>query len=85
MHIYHVPSGAPVAAILRPARTPKGSEVCTVIKHVTKRLGRRWPKTRLVWRGDSSKPKLRTYVSFLYQAGSCGRGRAMSWRGWSAR
>ena len=34
MHIYHVASGTPVAAILRPARTPKGSEVRTVIKHV---------------------------------------------------
>ena len=53
MHIYHVASGRPVAAILRPARTPKGSEVRTVIKHVTKRLRRHWPKTRLVWRGDS--------------------------------
>ena len=53
MHIYHVAGGTPVAAILRPARTPKGSEVCTVIKHVTRRLRRHWPKTRLVWRGDS--------------------------------
>jgi hypothetical protein len=33
MHIYHVASGTPVAAILRPARTPKGSEVRTVIRH----------------------------------------------------
>jgi hypothetical protein len=38
MHIYHVASGTPVATILRPARTPKGTEVRTVIKHVTKRL-----------------------------------------------
>jgi len=53
MHIYHVASGTPVAAILRPARTPKGSEVRTVIRHVTKRLRRHWPKTRIVWRGDS--------------------------------
>src|ERR1700746_1133837 len=36
MHIYHVASGTPVVAILRPARTPKGTEVRTVIKHVTK-------------------------------------------------
>jgi hypothetical protein len=116
MHIYHVASGRPVATILRPARTPKGTEVGTVIKHVTKRLRRHWPKTRIVWRGDShygrveamewaedhdadyifglagnavldalvaetatnlrfhhalsSKPKLRTYASFMYQAGS---------------
>src|SRR5712691_5951180 len=53
MHIYHVASGTPVAAILRPARTPKGTEVCTVVKHVTKRLRRHWRKTRLIWRGDS--------------------------------
>ena len=116
MHIYHVASGTPVVAILRPARTPKGSEVRTVIRHVTKRLRRHWPKARIVWRGDShygrveamewaedddadyifglagnaaldalvaetavnlrfhhamsSKAKLRTYASFLYQAGS---------------
>ena len=88
---------------------------------MTRRLRRHWPKTRLVWRGDShygrveamdwaeehgadyifglagnaaldalvaetavnlrfyhamsSKPKLRTYVSFLYQAGSWRRPR----------
>ena len=53
MHIYHVASGTPVATILRPARTPKGTEVRTVIKHVTKRLRRHWPNTRIVWRGDS--------------------------------
>jgi len=121
MHIYHVASGTPVAVILRPARTPKGSEVCTVIKHVTKRLRRHWPNTRIVWRGDShygrveamdwaedndahyifglagnaaldalvaetavnlrlhhamsSKAKLRTFASFLYQAGSWKRPR----------
>src|SRR6516162_1088299 len=53
MHIYHVASGTPVVTILRPARTPKGTEVRTVVKHVTKRLRRHWPKTRIVWRGDS--------------------------------
>jgi hypothetical protein len=29
VHIYHVASGTPVVAILRPARTPKGTEVRT--------------------------------------------------------
>jgi hypothetical protein len=53
MHIYHVASGTPVVAILRPARTPKGTEVRTVIKHVTKRMRKHWPKTRIIWRGDS--------------------------------
>ena len=54
MHIYHAGSSTPVTAILRPARTPKGTEVRTVIKHVTKRLRKHWPaSTRIVWRGDS--------------------------------
>jgi hypothetical protein len=121
MHIYHVASGTPVAAILRPACTPSGTEVCTVIKHVTKRLRRHWPNTRIIWRGDShyarleamewaenndadyifglagnvaldalvaetalnlrfhhamsSNPKLRTFASFSYQAGSWRRPR----------
>src|SRR5262252_4622445 len=121
MHIYHVASGAPVAAILRPARTPKGTEVCTVVKHVTQRLRKHWPNTRIVWRGDSHygrveamdwaedndadyifglagnavldalvaqtvtylrfhhalsrKTKLRTFASFMYQAGSWQRPR----------
>jgi hypothetical protein len=52
MHIYHVGSGTPVVAILRPARTPKGTEIRTVVKHVTRRLRRHWPHTRMVWRGD---------------------------------
>ena len=121
MHIYHVASGAPVAAILRPARTPKGTEVRTVIKHVTKRLKEHWLNTCIVWRGDSHygrveamewieenggdyifglpgnstldamvakiadnlrfhhaksrQPKVRTYTSFTYQAGSWTRPR----------
>src|ERR1700757_757621 len=52
MHIYHVASGTPIVTILRPARTPKGTEVRCVIKHVTKRLRKHWPNTRIVWRGD---------------------------------
>jgi len=54
MHIYHVASGTPLVTILRPARTPKGTEVRTVIKHVTKRLRRHWPKTRMIWRGTAT-------------------------------
>src|SRR5258706_1183477 len=53
MHIYHVASGTPVVTILRPARTPKGTEVRTVIKHVSRRLKRHWRRTRIIWRGDS--------------------------------
>lgn len=63
MHIYHARSGAPVVAILRSAKTPKGTEVRTVVKHVTGRIRKHWPKTRLIWRGD----------------GHYGRDEAMEW------
>src|SRR5262249_35329804 len=39
--------------ILRAARTPAGTEGRTVVKHVTRRIQTHWPKTRLIWRGDS--------------------------------
>jgi hypothetical protein len=52
MHIYHVATGTPVVTILRSARTPKGTEVRTVIKHVTRRIRKHWPNTRIIWRGD---------------------------------
>ena len=53
MHIYHAGSGLPVATILRPAKTPGGREVRTVIKHLTKRILKTWRKANIVWRGDS--------------------------------
>ena len=121
MHIHDVASSTPVVTILRPARTPKGTEVRTVVKHVTKRIRQHWPSTHIIWRGDShygrveamewaenngagyifglagnavldahvaadadelrfrhalgSEPKLRTWVSFEYQAKSWKRPR----------
>jgi hypothetical protein len=53
IHVYHVESGKPVVVILRTGKTPAGKEVGTVIKHITRRMRRLWPQTRIVWRGDS--------------------------------
>lgn len=55
MHIYHGTTGLAVAAILRPAKTPNGREVRTVIKHLTKHIqtAATWQKANIVWRGDS--------------------------------
>jgi hypothetical protein len=46
MHIYLVASGTPVV----PGAHPEGHGG---IKRVTARMRRHWPKTRIVWRGDS--------------------------------
>jgi len=53
IHIYEGASGKPVAVILRQGKTPSGVEVRTVLKHVIKRIRRRWPKVRILVRGDS--------------------------------
>ena len=51
--VYHVESGKPVAVLLRPGNTPSGVEVRTPLKHLTRRIRRHWPRTRLTFRGDS--------------------------------
>jgi hypothetical protein len=53
IHIYEAGSGKPVAVILRPGKTPSGTEVRAIVKHVTRRIRRRWPSVRICWRGDS--------------------------------
>ncbi len=55
IHVYHAGSGLPVAAILRPAKTPAGTEVRTVIKHLTTRIrgADGWRNANIVRRGDS--------------------------------
>jgi hypothetical protein len=58
IHVYHVESGKPVVVILRTGKTPAGPEVRTVIKHITRRIRRHWPATRILWRGDSHYGRL---------------------------
>jgi Transposase DDE domain group 1 len=53
VHVYHAGTGLPVATILRPAKTPGGGEVRTVMKHLTKRILKTWKRANIVWRGDS--------------------------------
>ena len=42
-----------MAVLLRPGKTPSGVEVRTLLKHLTRRIRRHWPRTRLTFRGDS--------------------------------
>ena len=53
MHVYHAGTGLPVVTILRPARTPSGTELLCVVKRLTQRLKQHWLSTTLIWRGDS--------------------------------
>jgi hypothetical protein len=53
IHIYEATSGQLVAAILRPGKTPAGTEVRAILKHVIRRIRKHWPKVAILVRGDS--------------------------------
>jgi Transposase DDE domain group 1 len=53
IHIYEATSGKPVAIILRPGKTPDGTEVTLVLRHVIGHIRARWPAVDIVVRGDS--------------------------------
>jgi hypothetical protein len=53
IHLYEAISGKPVAVILRPGKTPDGTEVALVLRHVIRAIRKRWPKVDILVRGDS--------------------------------
>jgi len=52
IHVYDTEKGRPVAVILRPGKTPSGVEVRAHLRRLTRRIRARWPKTRILFRGD---------------------------------
>ncbi len=79
MHIYHVASGTPVAAILRPARTPKGTESDYIFglqgNAVLNAIVAKTADNLRFHHAKSRQEKVRTYTSFSYQASSWKRPR----------
>jgi hypothetical protein len=53
IHIYEATTGKPVAVILRPGKTPGGSEVALVLRHVVRAIRGHWPRVEILIRGDS--------------------------------
>ncbi|MGE5488235.1 MAG: IS1380 family transposase [bacterium] len=53
MHIYEATTGKPVAVILRPGKTPDGTEVALVLRHVVRAIRAHWPRVDIIVRGDS--------------------------------
>ena len=53
IHIYDTATGRPVAVILRPGKTPTGTEVRGHLRRIVRRIRRHWPTTRITIRGDS--------------------------------
>jgi len=52
IHVYDTAKSRPVAVVLRPGKTPGGVEVRAHLRRLTRRIRARWPKTRILFRGD---------------------------------
>ena len=63
IHVYEATTGKPVAVILRPGKTPDGTEVMLVLRHVIRRIRARWPRVDVLVRGDShyGRPEAMTW------------------------
>ena len=53
IHVYDTDRSRPVAVVLRPGKTPSGIEVRGHLRRLVRRIRTRWPKTRILLRGDS--------------------------------
>ena len=51
MHVYDTATSRPVA-VLRPGKTPSGTEIRSHLRRLVRRIRSHWPKTRLTIRGD---------------------------------
>jgi len=51
--IFEAGSGKPVAALLRPGKRPTGEEIAKILRHVIRRIRKRWPKVAILVRADS--------------------------------
>jgi hypothetical protein len=52
IHVYDTATSRPVAVLLRPGKTPAGTEIRSHLRRMVRRIRRHWPTTRLTIRGD---------------------------------
>jgi len=52
IHVYDTERSRPVAVVLRPGKTPSGLEVRAHLRRLVRYIRRRWPATRITFRGD---------------------------------
>lgn len=52
IHVYDTATSRPVAVLLRPGKTPSGTEIRGHLRRLVRRIRSHWPMTRLTIRGD---------------------------------
>jgi hypothetical protein len=60
IHLYDTATSRPVAVLLRPGKTPSGTEIRGHLRRLVRRIRRHWPQTRITIRGDGhySRPEV---------------------------
>ncbi len=53
LHIYEGQSGKLITTILRPGQRPSGKQIVAILKRLIPHIRARWPKVRILLRGDS--------------------------------
>ena len=63
IHVYDTERSLPVAVVLRPGKTPSGTEVRAHLRRLVRHIRTRWTKTRILIRGDShyGRPEAMTW------------------------
>src|SRR5689334_1856988 len=52
IHVYDTATSRPVAVLLRPGKTPSGTEIRGHLRRLVRRIRKHWPATRITIRGD---------------------------------
>jgi hypothetical protein len=52
IHVYDTATSRPVAVLLRPGKTPSGTEIRGHLRRLVRHLRHHWPQTRITLRGD---------------------------------
>ncbi len=58
IHVYDTERSRPATVMLRPGKSPSGVEVRAHLRRLTRHIRKRWPKTRVLFRGDGHYARL---------------------------
>lgn len=63
-HVYDGITGQLITTVLRPGKTPSGSEIVTVLKRIVSKISARFSETKLIFRADShhARAEVLTYL-----------------------
>jgi len=67
-HVYDGLTGDLITTVIRPGKSPNAKEILAVVKRLVKRLKAAWPRTKLIFRADSTTPSMRSWTTYRRRA-----------------